>query len=129
MQGGQITREWVFTTAQTDLKIVDVTSAQQFAPIDLIVIAANSNSVDVSLRMGTSTGSTLPAFTNNSATGVAGIFFYHPAIAKGGGAAILGGKEAFAAAGDPDADVLLTCSIASGGSITVVLTYRLLDVA
>ncbi len=111
--------EWEFEAAQTDLAILTPPSNQQFAITAATVTCANSNSVDVSVRMGFAT-TTLTAYTPNSATGVSGIFFSHGGIPKGGGWT-QPGDGAIGTAGQP---IRITSSVPTGGAIRVVLKVQ-----
>jgi hypothetical protein len=125
------TREWVFTTAQTDLLLLDdagaslVGAAQQMVPTYVQAVCANSNSVDVHVRLGFG-ATTLPAMTNNSANGQPGVFFTHPAIARGGGAVAANGGASLVV-GPVGLGPRLTCGAATGGSWRLVLSFALVD--
>lgn len=115
---GTETLEWEFEAAQTDLAILTPPSNQPFLVNSATVTCANSNSVDVSVRIGFAT-TTLTAYTPNSSTGVGGIFFSHGGIARGGGWTQAGGNATGAAA----QPIRLTCSAPTGGSIRVILSF------
>jgi hypothetical protein len=120
-------REWVFTAAQTDALLLTVGSTEKAIVTYVNATCANSNSVDVAVRIGFASGSTLPSITNNDLTGNAGVFFSHGAIARGGGAvagpAAHGGALAVGALGE---DIRITCSAPTGGSLRIVMQYRIL---
>lgn len=120
-----ITKEWSFTTAQTDFELEDVPSTASMVVWYCQVTCANSNTVDVSVRIGLATA-TLPTVTDNSATGGAGMVLSHGAIAKGGGAVVANGGSPITT-GAADADLRITCSAATGGSLRVVISYHLND--
>ena len=122
-----ITKEWVFTAAQTDLAIVTLTSTQRGVIVYGQATCSNSNTADVALRVGFATA-TLPTISNDSATGGAGVFMSHPGIAHGGGMVVSNGGAPLAA-GAADEDIRLTCSAATGGAIRVVLTYWIDDLS
>jgi hypothetical protein len=109
---------WEFEVAQTDLAILTPPSDQYFQIVSATVTAANSNSVDVSARLAFAT-TTIPAYTPNSSSGVAGEFFSHGGIARGGGWTQAGGN----AVGDVAQPVRLTCSAPTGGSIRVIISF------
>lgn len=115
---GTETMEWEFEAAVTDLAILTPPSNQTFLVSSTTVTAANSNTVDVSVRIGFAT-TTLPAYTPNASAGVAGVFFSHGGIARGGGWTQAGGNAA-GAAGQP---IRLTCSIPTGGSIRIIISF------
>ena len=120
-----VTKEWSFAAAQTDLSLVTVGSTQHLEVYYCQVTAANSNTGDVSVRIGAAT-STLPTVTNDSATGGGSMLLSHGAIAKGGGAVVaMGGSPVLVSAADED--LRITCSAATGGSIRVVVQYRIVD--
>ena len=50
----------------------------------------------------------------------------HPAIARGGGMVVANGGAAICV-GAVDADLRVTCSAATGGSLRLVVTYRLME--
>lgn len=120
-----ITREWSFASAQTDTKLIDVGATQHLETYYLQVTAANSNTGDVSVRIGCATA-TLPTLTADSATGNDGMILSHGGIAKGGGAVVTNGG-APVTVGAADADGRITCSAAIGGSIRVIWQFRIVD--
>jgi hypothetical protein len=79
------------------------------------------------VRIGLATA-TLPTLTDNSATGNAGMVLSHGGIAPGGGAVVTNGGAPITI-GAADADLRITCSAATGGSVRVVLSYRIQDLA
>jgi hypothetical protein len=121
-----VTQEWVLTATQTDCEWEDVPSTQQMAVTYAQVTNANSTTGDVSVRLGFGTA-TLPTVTNDSATGNPGVFLSHGGISPGGGVVAQAGG-AVLALGAPDEDLRVTCSAATGGSVRIVITYRLIDV-
>lgn len=120
-----ITKEWVFTAAQTNLVLETFDANHRGVVTYAQATCSNSNTGDVSLRVGFA-ASALPTISNDSATGGAGVFMSHPGIAKGGGMVVANGGEPIssAAAGD---DLMVTCSAASGGSIRLVVSYWIDD--
>lgn len=120
-----ITKEWVFTAAQTDFQMEAVGSLQQMVVSYCQVTCSNSNNGDVSVRIGLA-AATLPTVTNDSATGNAGMVLSHGGVAKGGGAVVANGGQPITT-GAADADLRITCSAATGGSLRVVVAYHLLD--
>jgi hypothetical protein len=121
------TKEWVFTTAQTDFSMETVSATQSMVVWFVIATCAHSNTGDVHARIGCATA-TLPTISNNSATGGVGIAFTHGGIAPGSGAvASLGGAPLVV--GAPDADLRVTCAAATGGDVRFVVGYQLRDLA
>lgn len=121
------TKEWVFTAAQTDFAIVTIDATHKGVVTYAQATCSNSNTGDVSLRVGFATA-TLPTISNDSATGGAGVFMSHPGIAKGGGMVVANGG-APVTAGAADEDVRVTCSAATGGALRIVLTYWIDDLS
>lgn len=122
-----ITKEWVFVTAQTDVAIVAFDATHRGVVVFGQATCSNSNTGDVSLRVGFATA-TLPTITNDSATGGGGVFMSHPGIAKGGGMVVSNGGAPIAA-GSSDEDIRISVSAATGGAIRVVLTYWIDDLS
>lgn len=120
------TKEWSFASAQTDQAIVTVASTEFAFVTYAQAICSNSNTVDVSCRIGFATA-TLPTLTNDSLTGAAGVFFSHAGIAKGGGAVAANGGQVIATGGAGE-DIRITCSAATGGALRIVLTYRIITI-
>jgi hypothetical protein len=119
---GVITKSWVFTTAQTDTPLETVGGSVRMAVTYASVTCANSNTNDVLARIGFA-ATTLPA---ESTTGADGMFFEHGGIAKGGGALAANGGEMIAV-GDYGVPPRFTCSSPAGGSVRVVMSWRLLE--
>lgn len=124
MRGG-VTYEWVFTAAQTDLSLLTVTAPLQGVCTYVDVSCANSNSVDVAVRIGFA-ATALTAVTNNSATGIPGMVFSHGGIARGGGMVKANSGEAITVGASGD-DLLLTCSAPTGGSLRIIATLLEID--
>lgn len=123
--------EWVFTTAQTDLALLgtggaDLMGATQRMAITFVkATCSNSNTVDVSVRIGFA-ASALTAITNNSANGVKGVFTTHPGVAHGGGEVNANGGATLAMGAAGEAP-LLTCSAATGGSWRLIIGFVLVE--
>lgn len=117
------TLTWSFATAQTDALLIAVSSTQRLAVLSAKATCANSNTVDVSVRLGFATA-TLPTLTVDSLTGAAGEFFSHGGIARGGGAV-----DAEGALGPEGEDLRLTCSAATSGNVRITVKYRLMEMA
>lgn len=102
-----------YTSAQTDAALVTLGSTTRGIATRLTVTASNANSVNVSFFAGWGAANT------PSTTGVVGA---HPGIPAGGGFTTGDGSGILGvgAAGD---DFRVTCSVPTGGSIDVVLTY------
>jgi hypothetical protein len=126
MRGG-ITYEWVFTAAQTNLALFTVTAPNVGSCTYVDVTCANSNSVDVAVRLGFAS-TALPAITNDSAAGIPGMVFSHGGIARGGGAVKANSGEAIATGAVGD-DFLLTCTAPTGGSLRIIATILEFDPA
>jgi hypothetical protein len=121
-----ITKEWVFTAAQTDFQMEAVSANEQMIVSYCQVTCANSNTVDVAVRIGLA-AATLPTITNDSATGNAGMVLSHPAIARGGGAVVTNGGAPITI-GAAGADLRITLTVSTGGSTRVVISYRIIDI-
>lgn len=119
---GVTTKSWVWTTAQTDRSLETVGGTNRMALVYAAVTCANSNTGDVSVRIGFGT-TTLPATTE---TGTEGMFFEHGGVAPGGGALAANGGELIAV-GEYGIPPRLTCSAPTGGSLRLVMSWRLLD--
>jgi hypothetical protein len=122
----ETTRAWIFTAAQTNLVLLAIAATERLLVTFAQVTAANSNTGDVSITLGTAT-TTLTIPTADDPTGVSGVFLTHGGIAKGGGE--VAGPAAGGGAvhvGGLDEDLRMTCSAAAGGSIRIVLKYRIL---
>jgi hypothetical protein len=113
-----ITEEWVFTTAQTDALLLNVTSTERISILGVVAQNAKNTTVNVSCRIGFAT-TTLPTVTNNSLTGNAGVFFSFGGVAPGAGAV-----RAIPAMGPIGVPVRITCAAATGGDFRPVITYR-----
>jgi hypothetical protein len=120
-----LTKRWVFVTAQTDAKLVDVGATQKAAVLFAKAVCSNSNTGDVSIEIGFGTA-TLPTISNDSLTGGDGVFLSHPGIAKGGGEVNANSGQPIAT-GAVDQDIRLTCSAATGGAVRVIIQYRLIE--
>lgn len=120
-----VTQRWVFVTAQTNVKLVDVGATQRATILFAKAVCSNSNAGDVSVEVGLATA-TLPTITNDSLTGGGGVFLSHPGIAKGGGEVNANSGQPIAV-GAVDEDIRLTCSAASGGALRVIIQYRLME--
>jgi hypothetical protein len=119
------TKEWVFVTAQTDFQIQVVGAAERMTAVYGQATCSNSNTGDVSLRVGFA-AATLPTISNDSATGGLGVFMSHPGIAKGGGMVVSNGGAPIAV-GAMGEDLRITCAAATGGAIRIVITYWIDD--
>lgn len=115
------TKRWSFVTAQTNFKLEDVAAGYRMTVWYSKVTCANSNSVDVSVELGLATA-TLPAVSDDSATGGVGVFLSSGGIAHGGGVVETMGGEPIAVGADGE-DLRLTCSVATGGSLRVIVVF------
>lgn len=123
MAKGGTTREWVFTAAETDLELIAFAAPLQGVVMYVDVTAANSNTGDVSCRLGFH-ATALPAVSDS--TGVDDMVFSHGGIAKGGGAVKSNGGEPITT-GAAGASLLWTCSAPTGGSIRLLVSFRSID--
>lgn len=124
---GVITKSWVFTDAQTDfaLTIPELDGTHRIGIVWAKAKCANSNTVDVSVRAGLA-ATTLPAVSNNSATGADGMFFEDGGLPPGGGETNANGGSLLAVGGY-NVGPRLTCSVATGGSLRIILAYVILE--
>lgn len=118
-----LSRTWRFTTAKDSALLIAAGATQRISVLSAKATCSNSNSADVSVRLGFAT-SALPSLTADDLTGSAGEFFSHGGIAKGGGAV-----DAEGALGGLDEDLRCTCSAASGGDVRITVKYRILETA
>ncbi len=108
-----VTKEWTFTSAQTNTTLVTASGSQLTGLFYSEVTLSNTSSGDPGFRLGFTT-TTLSAA---SSSGVTGIYSSHPGLAQGGGVI----RTKFHAGGTGE-DVLFTCD-APVGTIRVVLEY------
>lgn len=116
-----IAAEWVFTTAQTNLKIVTVAAGTKIVVVGAECMVDADCTVNVACRVGLA-ASTLPAISNNSATGLLGLVLSHPDISPGSGV-VVGGGGGIIAIGADDDDLIITCDAATGGALRVIVRY------
>lgn len=116
-----ITKCWAFDTAETDESLVTVGATDRMVVTYAQATCSNSNTGDVSLRLGFGT-TTLATLTINVATGALGEIMSHPGIAKGGGMVVANGGAPIAS-GAAGEDLRLTCSAATGGAVRLVVSY------
>lgn len=121
------TKEWVFTSAQTDFLIETIGASQRMVVTYGQSTCSNSNTGDVSLRVGFATA-TLPTISDNSATGGLGVFMSHPGIPPGGGMVVANGGSPIAS-GAAGEDLRVTVSAATGGACRLVMTYWIDELA
>lgn len=115
------TQSWTFTTAKASDAILTPGSGKYVAITYVNCMCSNSNTGDVSIRLGFAV-TTLPAVVNDSLTGLVGMFYEHDGIAKGGGKES-GNGAGIIARGEIDEPIRCTCSAATGGSLKIVVTY------
>lgn len=122
-----ITKSWSFAAAQTDfvLTIPEVDSTHKMGIVWAKAKCANSNTGDVSVRLGFAV-TTLPTISENSATGMNGMFLDDGGIAPGGGETNANG-DSLLAVGAYNVGPRLTCSAATGGSLRIILAYVILE--
>lgn len=101
-----------FTAAQTNVALVTPTSGSALAILEVFVATDNAGTTSPSIRIGT--GATTP-------TG-AGCVYSHPGLPSGfqGGRGNGGGILAI---GATDAPLRVTSTVATGGSIDVLVSY------
>lgn len=104
-----ITRRDNFTSAQTDVALITISTGTKIVILSCTVAADKANSVNVAVRTGFGTA--------NTPTG-AGTYLSHPGIPAGGGI-----REAGAVCGANDEDFRITCGAPTSGSIDVVTKY------
>lgn len=121
------TRSWTMTTVQTDFAILTPASGKLLVVTYVNCMCSNSNTGDVEVRLGFA-ATTLPAVDEDSATGLTGMFFEHPGIARGGGAIASNGGASIAH-GAVDEPIRLKCSAATGGSMRIVIASMEIDPA
>ncbi len=104
-----------YTSAQTDAAVVTVSAGTRIAVTSIMFVAANSNTVDTSVRIGFGAAA-VPAY------GTAGIVLSHPGVAPGSGLGRGGGSATLGAGADGE-DLRITCSVPTGGSVDLIVTY------
>lgn len=104
-----------YTSAQTDTAVVTISTGSKIVVTSCLVKAANSNTVDVSARLGFGTANT-PAYGNN------GLLLTDPGIAHGSGIG-RGSGAGIVGVGADDEDLRFTCSVPTGGSVDCTITY------
>ena len=117
------TKEWEWAAAggaQTNAVLDTMPANHVMVVLYGQITCSNSNSVDVGIRVGFASA-TLPAAGSSGATGV---FMSHPGIAKGGGMVVANGGAVVAISAAAD-KLLVTHTVPTGGSIRLVLTYRI----
>lgn len=114
--------EWKFTSAQTDVKIITVSSGTKIVVTKIsVMVSKTSTSTSTAVRVGFG-ASTLPTVTSNSATPAAGIVFDHGGIVPGSGATEGTGAGIIGVGADGE-DLIITCGAATTGGVTVRITY------
>jgi hypothetical protein len=116
---------WRFTTAQTNVKIKDVSATEIAQVFFAKAICANSNTGNVSVRCGLFGASGLPTLPADSLTPTEGEFLSHGGIAKGGGEVNDRGNEALAI-GRLGEDIWFNCSAPDGGDVRLIIVGRIL---
>lgn len=102
-----------YTSAQTDTALVTVAAGLKIVCTRFMATASKANSVNVSLVAGFGTANT-PTTT--------GVIAAHPGIDPGGGFGTGSGSGILGVGGD-DADLRVTCSVPTGGSIDCIASY------
>lgn len=114
-----ISREWHFTAAQTNTALITVIGTQRLLILYTEITTAGSNTQSsVSVRLGLTTATTLPALTSGGATG---IISSHPGLVQGSG--ILRVKAKLGLAGE---NLLFTCTD-PGGTLRVTVEFLVVD--
>ncbi len=103
-----------YTGAQTNAVVIAGIASTQFIVTGYCVSTANSNTVDVSFRLGF--GTTVPNYGN------AQLLDTSPGIAPGSGKAAYAGEIALGLGASGD-DIRFTCSVPTGGSVDVCVKY------
>jgi len=113
-----VTKEFAFTTAQTNQALVSVSSGTKIAVTNVAAIVDNATSVDVGVRIGFATATLSAASTS----GVAGLVLSHPGIAAGSGYNRGGGSSVLGVGADGE-DLRLTSEAATDGSLRILVSY------
>lgn len=108
-----ITIEAAFTAAQTDVALVTIGAGLKIVVTRAALVCANSNTVDVSARIGFGTANT-PTTT--------GVVLTHPGIAPGSGFASGSGAGMLGVGADNE-DLRITCSVPTTGSVRALISY------
>jgi len=117
---GVVSKEFHFTTAQTDVALVTVTT-ERIAVLQIAALLADTVSVTVGVRVGLA-AATLTAVAS---TGIAGIVLSHPGLPAGSGFSRSPGPGILAL-GVAGEDLRLTSDVPTGGSLRILVTYVLL---
>lgn len=120
-----ITREYDFgTSAQTDVNLAAATVAsdERIYVTRFEATCSNANSVNVTIRAGFGTANVPTA----SATGVSGMICSHDAAPPGGGI-VAGNGSGVIAVGGAGEEPRITTTAATGGGLTVTISYYLID--
>lgn len=108
-----VTIEAAFTAAQTDVALITIGAGLKIVVTQAALICANSNTVDVSARIGFGTANT-PTTT--------GVVLTHPGIAPGSGFS-RGSGAGMLGVGADNEDLRITCSVPTTGSVRALVSY------
>ncbi len=118
MLGGHpniVTIEAAYTAAQTNTAIVTISTGLKIVVTEVEAICANSNTVDVGVRIGFG-ASTTPTTT--------GVVLTHPGIAASSGSGVIRGTgSGILGVGADNEDLRITCDVPTGGSIRALVSY------
>lgn len=108
-----VTIEAAFTAAQTDTALVTVAGGLKIVVTEVEFICANSNTVDVVVRMGFGAANT-PTTT--------GVVLTHPGVPAGSGV-VRGNGSGILGVGADGEDLRITCGVPTSGSCRALITY------
>lgn len=108
-----VTLELAFTTAQTDVAIITVSSGTIIVVTAIDFVCSNANTVNVAVRVGFGTANT-PTTT--------GVVLTHPNVAPGSGVS-RGDGSGIIGIGADGADLRITATVPTTGSARVLVTY------
>jgi hypothetical protein len=112
-----VTIELANTSAQTDVAIVTVSGGSRIVVTAAAFVCANSNTVDVAVRIGFAAANT-PTTT--------GVFLSHPGIGPGGGFNRGNGSGILGVGADGE-DVRITSTVPTTGSSRAIITYYIVS--
>ena len=108
-----VSLEAAYTGAQTDTAIVTISTGSKIVVTEVEAVCDNANTVNTSIRVGFGTANT-PTTT--------GVVLTHPGIAPGSGIT-RGNGGGILGVGADNEDLRVTCSVPTGGSIRVLVSY------
>lgn len=114
-----VTKEWTFTTAQTDFALVSVGAGNKIVVTSISATLDEATTVSgVGIRIGFA-ATTLPG---TSTTGATGIFLSHPGLVPGSGLVLGNGAGIIGQGGDAE-DIRASFEVPTGGSLRIVISY------